>query len=478
VKDISSLAERGLAAEPAWTVSAHAPPGPKARPEAPDAPSFSEALDRAKKKQHGEAGLAELAALSAQAPFSRPAVEELDSQPAVSSGSETAVEGPVGDEPQPAGAPEGAPSPESEVVPEEPGPAGELQAAIEGQLTEALVEVTAATGQVATAQDPQVLPASLATAGVEGLPLAVQPEGAPSGALPDSAAGSPTSASGLVPSPQGKGGGGPQVPAPLPPDLPPSPVELAAAASGHLLETETTQEAKPNAPDLSGEPNNLHSTPQVGRYTDGGSAWMQALDNARQESGNTGSGQENPEKKPDNPAPSARESYTAAERAAQSNQPAEQRMVETRSAELARMAEARDPQFGSQISRAVLEMTRNGQSMLRLHLEPENLGRIALQVLHGPDGLRVRLSAELPATAALLESRLADLQQTLQVTGVNLAGLSISSGAPQEQAANWSRWQPRKLSSRSGTQGAEVGREGQAEPLRRVRSTSMVDYQI
>jgi flagellar hook-length control protein FliK len=207
---------------------------------------------------------------------------------------------------------------------------------------------------------------------------------------------------------------------------------------------------------------------------------MQALDNARQESGNTGSGQESLEKKPDNPAPSAREIYTAAEKAAQSNQPAEPRLVEAKAAELARMAEARDPQFGSQISRAVLDMTRSGQSMLRLQLEPENLGRIALQVLNGPDGLRVRLSAELPATAALLESRLADLQQSLQVTGVNLAGLSISYGAPQDQAANWSRWQPRKLSSRSGArlEGAEEGREGQEEPLRKIRSTSMVDYQI
>ncbi len=444
MENLFTLAERSPAQAAGRTAAAHSPPGVRAKTGEPEGPGFSEELERARKRQAEEELLAGTAALSAmQAGENRPPVEP----------------GPPEEGVQEAGTAETANS--GSQTPVEDDPVRALQAAVDGQLAQAMGEVTAAAGQVGAPQTPQegtAVEAGSVQAGMQPAPL---PETA--------AAESMTAASQMVQGSTLENGEQAQpVTAAFtpPPKTPPSTVELGSAASGHLLENDAALEAE--APPTVQEP-----LPQPASETDPAGR-TPALQSARDESREAGSntGQEN---SPRQSSSAAGEVYVAAEKSAQVNS-----KTGIQAAEPARMAEAQEPQLASQISRAVLEMTRSGESILRLQLSPEHLGPITLQVLNGPDGLRVWMSAELPATAALLESRQTDLQGTLQVNGVQLAGLFIGQDAAQDQAANWNRWQFRKQSSRSGSGLSRAGEEpGEQEiPLRRIQSESMVDYLI
>lgn len=463
-----TLLEWDRASGTAPSGSAHSPPGSRQRGVEPDEPSFGEVLEKSRKRQAEEGEEAQLGALSTLSTAGVLPPDDLNPVLEGSLDGDSALDGVTVLEGGPAGE-----EPSSGQVSGEEDPAQLLQAVVKEQFSTAMGRVTATAGQVASVGGAQSIPGTPTVEAVSAPTLTVQPE--------VSAQEGEVSASSLVAGvPVESGGDGAQaVQLPVPPDLPPSPMDLSRAASGHLLEMDAPQEV-PYAPSSSVQAQN--SVSQTVGMAEREPLWT----NAANESGGMGqeakfgasqerSGQENRAERVGNSGLHPGDVYGAAEKAAQ-----QARAAEVKSFELARQAEAQEPQLAAQINKAVLEMTRNGHSLLRLTLEPEDLGVIALQVMKGPDGLQVRMSAEMQATAALLESRQAELEQALQVSGVNLAGLSIAHHAPQEQSANRSRWLPRKLSSRGavGLDSSDDSLKEQDVPLRRIRFGTRVDYQI
>lgn len=433
-----TLAERSPAQPAARTAAAHSPPGGRAKIGEPEGPEFFEELERARKRRAEEELPAGTAAL--------PALQDNSFQPPVE------LVTPEEDGVQDAGASE------------EGDPARALQEAMEGAMANAMSEVTAASGQVKPQQTPQVGTAVEAGSVQAGVQVAPLPEAAAADGL--------SVASQVVDAtiPEGDEQAQP-VTATFtpPPDTPPSSMELGAAASGHLLETDSAVDAEA-APRMQETRQQTVAAEDVSRANP-----QPAPAEERREAGARTDQENNSQQSSRGTA--VGEAYAAVEQTTQATSTTGTQGAQA--LESARMAEAQEPQLASQISKAVLEMNRNGESILRLQLSPENLGTITLQVLKGSDGLRVWMSAELPATAALLESKQMDLQGALQVNGVQLAGLVIGQGAAQDQAANWGRWQFRKQASRSGG-GLQSGDEppGTEVPVRRVQSESMVDYLI
>ncbi len=93
------------------------------------------------------------------------------------------------------------------------------------------------------------------------------------------------------------------------------------------------------------------------------------------------------------------------------------------------------------VSTEVAQLAReNGQSM-RIQIHPENLGKIDLKLVSNSSGMKVIMTAEVPATAKLLETHLDQLQQQLADAGVSISGMSVNSQGAQGQFANPSQSQ-------------------------------------
>jgi len=103
----------------------------------------------------------------------------------------------------------------------------------------------------------------------------------------------------------------------------------------------------------------------------------------------------------------------------------------TQMAEPARLAEARPTNIVQQIRTAIEEASPAGNTILRLQLHPEALGRIQLQITRSADGLHIVLQPDGAVAARLLDQSLHDLRSALSEAGVQLGGLSI--GHPHSQ---------------------------------------------
>ena len=99
--------------------------------------------------------------------------------------------------------------------------------------------------------------------------------------------------------------------------------------------------------------------------------------------------------------------------------------------EPARLAEARTPEIINQITKGIDLLSRADGQSLRIHLQPENLGRIDIRLSSGPEGVSVALHTENPMTGSLLERSLSELRTSLADAGINLANLSVNSGHSQ-----------------------------------------------
>lgn len=99
--------------------------------------------------------------------------------------------------------------------------------------------------------------------------------------------------------------------------------------------------------------------------------------------------------------------------------------------EPARLAEARTPEIINQITKGIDLLSRADGQSLRIHLQPENLGRIDIRLSSGPEGVSVALNTENPMTGSLLERSLSELRTSLADAGINLANLSVNSGHSQ-----------------------------------------------
>jgi flagellar hook-length control protein FliK len=88
------------------------------------------------------------------------------------------------------------------------------------------------------------------------------------------------------------------------------------------------------------------------------------------------------------------------------------------------------------VSTEVAELVREQGQSMRLQIHPENLGKIDLRLVSNSDGMKVVMTAEVPATARLLETHLDQLQQSLSNAGVSISGMSVNSQGAQGQSTN------------------------------------------
>jgi flagellar hook-length control protein FliK len=93
-----------------------------------------------------------------------------------------------------------------------------------------------------------------------------------------------------------------------------------------------------------------------------------------------------------------------------------------------------------EISQEVANLVREQGQSMRIQVHPENMGKIDLRLISNSDGLRVIMTAEVPATAKLLEAHMDQLQRSLAESGLSLSGMSVNSqgaqGQPNNQALN------------------------------------------
>ncbi len=104
--------------------------------------------------------------------------------------------------------------------------------------------------------------------------------------------------------------------------------------------------------------------------------------------------------------------------------------------EPARLAEAQSTEILRQISRQIAGSSNSGNQTIRIQLHPEDLGQIELKIVSTPQGTNVSLVAEQSSTGKLLESRLAELKQTLIDAGVQLSNVNIGQQSPQQSFRN------------------------------------------
>jgi flagellar hook-length control protein FliK len=89
-----------------------------------------------------------------------------------------------------------------------------------------------------------------------------------------------------------------------------------------------------------------------------------------------------------------------------------------------------------EISQEVANLAREQGQSLRIQVHPENMGKIDLRLISNSDGLRVVMTAEIPATAKLLENHMNQLQHSLAEAGLSVSGMSVNSQGAQGQSAN------------------------------------------
>ncbi len=78
-------------------------------------------------------------------------------------------------------------------------------------------------------------------------------------------------------------------------------------------------------------------------------------------------------------------------------------------------------------------LAQNGESLIRLQLQPEHLGRVSVHVTQEADGLQISLAADTSTTIGLLQSYLTDLEKGLASAGVDIGQLSVTVEQGQTQ---------------------------------------------
>ena len=91
-----------------------------------------------------------------------------------------------------------------------------------------------------------------------------------------------------------------------------------------------------------------------------------------------------------------------------------------------RLAEAAE-----KVSNTIAMGARDGMSVARIELSPENLGAIQIHLQHTPDGIVARVVTEHPEAAQTLSQSSDDLKRQLQQNGTALLRLDIESSGHQ-----------------------------------------------
>jgi flagellar hook-length control protein FliK len=114
-----------------------------------------------------------------------------------------------------------------------------------------------------------------------------------------------------------------------------------------------------------------------------------------------------------------------------------------------RLAEAAE-----KVSNTIAMGARDGISVARIELSPENLGAIQIHLQHTPDGIVARVVTEHPEAAQTLSQGGDDLKRQLQQNGTHLLRLDIESSGQQRSGRDG------QADSTSGSNDSDPARPG------------------
>lgn len=133
--------------------------------------------------------------------------------------------------------------------------------------------------------------------------------------------------------------------------------------------------------------------------------------------------------------------------------------------------QAEAPDVAQQIDVQLAQALERGESMVRIRLNPENLGEVTVEISQSTDGiLRVALSAHSGETRSLLERHAGDLQGLLNSRTQQAVEVDVQRGQESQQNQNQQRQQ--SYDGRNGH--AQDGRE--QERRQRRSHTSSQDF--
>ena len=142
----------------------------------------------------------------------------------------------------------------------------------------------------------------------------------------------------------------------------------------------------------------------------------------------------------------------------------------------AQAVEAKDQGVLMQMVRTIQTSVQQGQSSMRLQLNPQELGSIDVRLVSNPQGVGVTVYADQASTGRLLEMQIDQLRTALQDAGVQIAHLNVFQQSQQrhEAPADWSR----KLHGRKQPPYAQQAQQP-AQAVEGLRlEQSVVDYRV
>jgi hypothetical protein len=130
-----------------------------------------------------------------------------------------------------------------------------------------------------------------------------------------------------------------------------------------------------------------------------------------------------------------------------------------------------------EISQEVANLAREQGQSMRIQVHPENMGKIDLRLISNSDGIRVVMTAEIPATAKLLENHMNQLNQSMKDAGLSVNGMSVNSQGAQGQSNNPTFNQPQQGMMKS-THPIFLDEAITISPAVIQASTTSLDYRV
>lgn len=139
-----------------------------------------------------------------------------------------------------------------------------------------------------------------------------------------------------------------------------------------------------------------------------------------------------------------------------------------------------------QIVNAVKLITHQGETEVRLHLQPESLGRVLVQLHTAGTDVSIRLWAETGHAQALIQDHLPQLKAALAAQGLQVEDLFVAVGgdpsafeAPDRGPGDWSQPSTRRQAGLDQAALDEAGGVAGASPLSRSGGDGhRIDYQV
>jgi flagellar hook-length control protein FliK len=136
-------------------------------------------------------------------------------------------------------------------------------------------------------------------------------------------------------------------------------------------------------------------------------------------------------------------------------------------------------EFIQEVISQVKPRIKNGETSMRLKVNPKDLGAIEIQMVSNERGVTLSFVTEQASTGQLLESQSSQLKQSLKEAGVQLTNLNISQqNHPGKEGGFFRQDRQFVQSPRRSAQQIETVKEERMRPRRITGSSHEIDYLV